>query len=69
MRTRWVRVRRRPARASGLPHPHAQLLMSDLSYVVIRLAGHYGHEEVHVWLYARHLQLDGARVIDLGAHG
>ena len=47
------------------PHPHTQLIMSDLSYVVMRLAEYYGHEEVRAWLYARHPQLDGARAIDL----
>lgn len=48
-----------------LPHPHTQLLLSDLSYVVMRLAGYYGPAEVRAWLYARHPQLDGARAIDL----
>ena len=47
------------------PHPHTQLIMSDLSYVVMRLAEYYGDEEVRAWLYARHPQLDGARAIDL----
>ena len=36
------------------PHPHTQLIMSDLSYVVMRLGEYYGHEEVRAWLYARH---------------
>ena len=47
------------------PHPHTQLIMSDLSYLVMRLSNYYGHEEVRAWLYARHPQLDGKRAIDL----
>lgn len=47
------------------PHPKTQLIMSDLSYVVMRLSGYYSHEEVRAWLYARHPQLDGQRAIDL----
>lgn len=47
------------------PHPRTQLIMSDLSYVVLRLSEYYGAEEVRAWLYARHPQLDGARAIDL----
>ena len=47
------------------PDPHTQLILSDLSYVVMRLAEYYGHEEVRAWLYARHPQLDGARAVDL----
>ncbi|MCY3878873.1 MAG: DUF2384 domain-containing protein [Rhodobacteraceae bacterium] len=50
------------------PHPKTQLIMSDLSYVVMRLSEYYGHEEVRAWLYARHPQLDGRRAIDL-IHG
>lgn len=47
------------------PHPKTQLIMSDLSYVVMRLSEYYGQEEVRAWLYARHPQLDGRRAIDL----
>lgn len=47
------------------PHPRTQLIMSDLSYVVMRLSDYYSHEEVRAWLYARHPQLDGQRAIDL----
>lgn len=47
------------------PHPKTQLIMSDLSYVVMRLSDYYSHEEVRAWLYARHPQLDGQRAIDL----
>ena len=47
------------------PHPKTQLIMSDLSYVVMRLSEYYSHEEVRAWLYARHPQLEGQRAIDL----
>ncbi|MCY4486436.1 MAG: DUF2384 domain-containing protein [Deltaproteobacteria bacterium] len=50
------------------PHPKTQLIMSDLSYVVMRLSEYYSQEEVRAWLYARHPQLDGERAIDL-IHG
>ncbi len=53
--------------ANGLksPHPKTQLILSDLHYVVMRLSEYYDADEVRVWLYARHPQLDGARAIDL----
>ena len=47
------------------PHPKAQLLVSDLAYVVTRLGEYYGPDEIRAWLYARHPQLDGERAIDL----
>ena len=47
------------------PHPKTQLIMSDLSYVVMRLSEYYSREEVRAWLYARHPQLEGRRAIDL----
>ena len=47
------------------PHPRTQLILSDLSYVAMRLGEYYGHEEVRAWLYARHPQLAGERAIDL----
>ena len=47
------------------PHPRTQLILSDLSYVVMRLGAYYGREEVRAWLYARHPQLDGERAIDV----
>ncbi len=50
------------------PHPRNQLMMSDLSYVVMRLSEYYNHEEVRAWLHAGHPQLDGERAIDL-VHG
>lgn len=48
-----------------LPHPRTQLVLSDLSYVVMRLSAYHRQEEVRAWLYARHPQLDEARAIDL----
>jgi transcriptional regulator with XRE-family HTH domain len=47
------------------PHPRTQLVLSDLYYVVDRLQEYYKPEEVRIWLYARHPQLDGQRAIDL----
>jgi uncharacterized protein (DUF2384 family) len=52
---------------SGLmrPQPRHELILSDLRYVVGRLQEFYTTEEVRLWLYARHPQLDGQRAIDL----
>ena len=47
------------------PRPRTQLIISDLSYVVMRLAEYYSQEEVRDWLYARHPQLGGERAIDV----
>lgn len=47
------------------PHPKTQLLVSDLAYVVTRLAEYYRPDEARAWLFARHPQLDGERAIDL----
>jgi uncharacterized protein (DUF2384 family) len=47
------------------PHPKTQLLISDLRYIVDRLADFYAPDEARVWLYAKHRLLDGARPIDL----
>jgi transcriptional regulator with XRE-family HTH domain len=47
------------------PHPRTQLVLSDLYYVVDRLREYYTPEEIRLWLYARHPQLDGQRAIDL----
>lgn len=49
----------------AFPHPKTQLLISDLRYVVDRLAEFYTPEETRVWLYSRHRLLNGARAIDL----
>jgi transcriptional regulator with XRE-family HTH domain len=53
------------AAAKALPHPKTQLVMSDLKYVVDRLAEFYAPEETRLWLYARHPMLGGDRAIDL----
>lgn len=50
---------------NALPHPRTQLVISDLRYVVDRLAEFYTPEETRLWLYARHRLLDGKRPIDL----
>lgn len=47
------------------PHPTTQLVISDLKYVVDRLAKIYSPEETRIWLYARHPLIDGDRAIDL----
>jgi transcriptional regulator with XRE-family HTH domain len=48
-----------------LPHPKTQLVISDLRYVVDRLAEFYAPEETRVWLYSMHRLLAGRRPIDL----
>ena len=47
------------------PHPHNELILSDLYYVVQRLQEYYSADEIRSWLYARHPQLNGERAIDL----
>jgi transcriptional regulator with XRE-family HTH domain len=49
----------------ALPHPKTQLVISDLRYVVDRLAEFYSPEETRLWLYSKHRLLDGQRAIDL----
>src|SRR5205085_4911923 len=49
----------------AFPHPKTQLLISDLRYVVDRLAEFYSPDETRIWLYARHPLLGGERAIDL----
>lgn len=49
----------------AFPHPKTQLLISDLKYVVDRLADFYDPDETRLWLYAKHRLLNGARPIDL----
>lgn len=53
------------AAGKAAPHPRTQLVISDLRYVVDRLAEFYTPAETRLWLYARHALLDGARPIDL----
>ena len=50
---------------ASFPHPKTQLLISDLRYVVDRLAELYDPEETRVWLYSKHRLLGGERAIDL----
>lgn len=50
---------------SHVPHPKTQLLLARLHYVVSRLDEYYTPEEVRLWLYAPHPQLEGQRAIDL----
>jgi uncharacterized protein (DUF2384 family) len=53
-------------KAGGVrPQPATQLVLSDLRFIVARLADYYTAEEIRQWLYARHPQLDGKRAIDL----
>ncbi len=47
------------------PHPKTQLVISDLRYVVDRLAEFYSPEETRIWLYSKHQLLNGERAIDL----
>jgi transcriptional regulator with XRE-family HTH domain len=56
--SRWVS-------GKSFPHPKTQLLISDLRYVVDRLADFYSPDETRVWLYARHRLLSGERAIEL----
>ena len=50
---------------SHVPKPGIQLLLARLHYVVSRLDEYYTAEEVRIWLYSKHPQLDGQRAIDL----
>jgi transcriptional regulator with XRE-family HTH domain len=50
---------------ASFPHPKTQLLISDLRYVVDRLAEFYSPDETRMWLYSKHRLLDGQRAIDL----
>ena len=50
---------------SAKPQPANERLIADLHYVVQRLQDYYNPDEVRLWLYARHPQLDGDRAIDL----
>lgn len=57
------------SKATAMPHPRTQLVLSDLHYIVNRLREYYSGSEVRTWLFARHPQLDGARAIDLICEG
>jgi predicted transcriptional regulator len=56
--SRWVS-------GTSTPAPKTQLLISDLRYIVDRLAELYTPEETRIWLYSRHRLLNGERAIDL----
>ena len=47
-----------------VPHPATQLMLAQLHYVVSRLDDYYTPEEVRLWLYAPHPQLEGRPAID-----
>src|ERR1700738_3867556 len=49
----------------AFPQPKTQLLISDLRYVVDRLAEFYSPDETRLWLYSKHRLLNGERAIDL----
>ena len=50
---------------SAVPHARTQLLISDLRYLVDRLAEFYDPDETRMWLYAKHRLLNGERAVDL----
>ena len=54
---------------SHTPHPRTQLLLAQLHYIVSRLDDYYTPEEVRLWLYAPHPQLEGRRAIDVSVDG
>ncbi len=56
--TRWTA-------GSHSPHPKTQLVLSDLRYVVDKLAEFHSADEVRIWLNSRNELLDGRRAIDL----
>lgn len=56
--SRWVT-------GKATPQPKTQLVLSDLRYVVDRLAEFYSPDETRVWLYSRNNLLDGERAMDL----
>ena len=47
------------------PQPRNELILADLAYVVNRLSEFYADDEIRLWLYARHPQLNGERALDL----
>ena len=47
------------------PQPARERVFSDLVHVVKRLEDYYTNDQIRTWLYARHLQLEGRRAIDL----
>jgi hypothetical protein len=57
------------AAGKALPHPKTQFLISDLRYLVDRLADFYTPQETRIWLYAKHRLLNGERAVDLVHRG
>jgi len=57
------------AAGKAAPQPKTQIVISDLRYVVDRLAEFYSPDETRIWLYARHPLLDGANTINLIGRG
>jgi transcriptional regulator with XRE-family HTH domain len=49
----------------GRPDPQTQLVISDLRYIVDRLAEFYTPDETRLWLYSKHHLLNGERAVDL----
>src|SRR5438876_680867 len=49
----------------AFPQPKTQLVISDLRYVVDRLAEFYSPDETRIWLYSKHPLVNGERAIDL----
>ncbi len=56
--SRWTR-------GAAAPRPKMQLVLSDLRYVVDRLADFYSADETRLWLYARNKLLGGKSAIEL----
>ena len=50
---------------TAAPRPRTQLVLSDLRYVVERLADFYSADEIRLWLYARNDLLDGKSAMEL----
>ena len=50
---------------SHAPDADIQLLLARLHYVVSRLNDYHKSDDVRIWLYSGHPQLDGRRAIDL----
>jgi len=50
---------------TAAPQPSTQLMLSDLRYVVDKLAEFYAPDEAREWLYARNSRLEGKSAIEL----
>ena len=53
------------SRGAAAPRPRMQLILSDLRYVLERLADFYSADETRLWIYARNELLGGKSAIDL----